>query len=46
VSAAVAQFANAPTSIKRAVLDNAGAPVPDAAGKTAPWLSSFPAEKP
>jgi phospholipase C len=33
VSAGVAQFANAPTSIKRAVLDNAGAPVPDAAGK-------------
>ena len=33
VSEGVAQFANAPTSIKRAVLDSAGAPVPDAAGK-------------
>jgi acid phosphatase len=33
VSAGVAQFPNAPASIKRAVLDDSGAPVPDANGK-------------
>jgi len=33
VSAGVAQFPNAPASIKRAVLDDAGQPVPDATGK-------------
>jgi acid phosphatase len=33
VSAGVAQFSNAPTSIHRAVLDDAGAPVADASGK-------------
>ena len=33
ISAGVAQFADAPASIKRAVLDDAGAPVADASGK-------------
>jgi phospholipase C len=33
ISAGVAQFPNAPASIKRAVLDDTGAPVADASGK-------------
>jgi phospholipase C len=33
ISANVAQFADAPASVKRAVLDDQGAPVPDANGK-------------